>query len=78
MSSFKKFLIGFAIALPLVIGLSFMANRLPKIACIWELTSPHGFIRGVPWLSRLSQALEQAQLNRPYIILSLIGLALEL
>ena len=37
MSSFKKFLIGFAIALPLVIGLSFMANRLPKIACIWEV-----------------------------------------
>lgn len=35
-SAFKKFLVGVAIALPILIGLSFIANKLPKVACIWE------------------------------------------
>ena len=41
-SAFKKFLVVFTIALPILIGLSLAANRLPKVACIWE---EHGEIR---------------------------------
>lgn len=33
---FKKFLIGCAIAFPILIAFNLITSRLPKVACIWE------------------------------------------